>query len=112
MENDNQKRLSSWDEYVSGNFLKAANVNSEQEAFVVKNVSEVERDEKPQIRLTLERNGTDWDFDVNKTNAKKLQESVDSPKNLVGKKIYFRKALVRNPKTNQEVESLRVSKVE
>lgn len=112
MENENQDRLGSWDNYVSGNFLKAANVENEGDAFVVKEVSEFERDGVPSIRISLERNGNDWDFDVNKTNAKKLQEFVKTPKELVSKKLYFRKALVRNPKTNQEVESLRVTKVE
>lgn len=111
MENENQQRLSSWDEYVSGNFLKAVNVGSENEEFICTNVAEAEREGVKHLRLTLERDGNEWEFDVNKTNARKLQESVDSPQKLVGKKLSFKKALVRNPKTNNEVESLRVSKV-
>ena len=65
------------------------------------------------LRLTLERNKTEWDFDLNKTNASFVKASgILKPSGLVGKKLYFEKALVRNPKTNMEVKSLRIKKVE
>lgn len=104
----------SWDEYISGNFIKAANIASENDAYVGISTEEVENaDGVKRVRLTLERNEIEWDFDLNKTNAKKCKElGIKTPKELIGKKFYFRKALVRNPKTNQEVESLRIWKIE
>jgi len=110
MENDN---LDSWDNFVSGNFLKAADVNGQDDAYVCTSVEVVKRDDKENIRLQLERNEKESEFDLNKTNAKKLKElGVESPKSVIGKKIYFKKALVRNPKTGAEVESLRIYKIE
>ena len=109
-----QDSLDSWDSYLSGNFLKAINVSSEADAYVVTGITEVEDpDGIKRPRLHLERNNTQFDFDLNKTNAAKVKElGITSPKSVVGKKIFFRKVLVRNPKTNQEVDGLRVSKVE
>ena len=111
MENDNQ--LDSWDNFVSGNFLKAADVNSSEDAYVCIDIQVAQREDKENLRLTLERNEKESEFDLNKTNAKKLKElGINSPKEVIGKKIYFKKVLVRNPKTNLEVESLRISKIE
>jgi len=113
MEKENAN-LDSWDKYTGGLFLKAADVKSEENAYVVVAVREVkEDDDTDRLRLSLERNESKNDFDVNKTNAGKLKElGIENPKALIGKKIYFRKVLVRNPKTNQEVDGLRISKVE
>lgn len=108
--------LDSWDTFASGNFLKAINVRSEEDAFVCTNVEETsDRDDKEKtiVRLTLERNENDFLFDLNKTNIAKIVDTgIKSPKALIGKKIYFKKALVRNPKTNKEVEGLRIWKIE
>lgn len=115
MENENDTRLDSWDSFISGNFLKANNVIDENESF---NITEISEGTDPEgkdmrVRLSLERLGNTYDFDLNKTNAVKLKElGADTPKSLIGKKIYFRKVLVRNPRTNQEVESLRIHKLE
>lgn len=110
-----QVNLDSWDDYISGNFLKAVNVNSEEDAFVVLAVEQgTEPDgQGKRIRLHLQRNEIEYDFDLNKTNSAKLKElGSESPKTLIGKKIYFRKVLVRNPKTNMEVDGLRISKLD
>ena len=114
METQKQKKINeSWDDYVSGNFLKAVNVQSENDAFVCTAIEEVTQEQVTKPRLTLERNGNEWEFDLNKTNSQKCATlGIASPSALVGKKIYFKKALVRNPKTNQEVDSLRISKIE
>lgn len=109
-----QEQLDSWDNFVSGTFLKPINVNNDKEAFVVIGVAIFEAEDGTQRpRLTLERNEKEFEFDLNKTNAVFLKNSgIGSPKELIGKKIYFKKVLVRNPKTNQEVESLRILKVD
>lgn len=103
----------SWDNYISGTFLKAIDVNSDQDAFICTEVAESDREGVKQIRLTLERNAKEYELDLNKTNAKKLKElGLASPKATIGKKLFFKKALVRNPKTNQEVEGLRIYRIE
>jgi len=108
-----EKNLDSWDNYVSGNFLKAINVKSEEEAFVCTSINEVSQDDIKRPRLTLERNENQWEFDLNKTNSSKCIElKIEKPNDLIGKKIYFKKALVRNPKTNKEVDSLRIFKID
>lgn len=108
-----KETLESWDGFVSGNFLKAVDVDSENDAYVCVDVEMIDRDEKKQVRLHLQRNEKESEFDLNKTNAKRLKElGVETPKAVIGKKIYFKKVLVRNPKTNAEVESLRIHKVE
>jgi len=96
-------------DYASGNFLKAINVQSEKDAFVVTEIEEVKANDKEVLRLTLEKDGVEYDFDLNKTNAKFLAgKGIIEPMTLMSKKLFFRKALVRNPKTNQEVEGLRI----
>jgi len=70
------------------------------------------RDEA-KIRTYLENNAERYIFDLNKTNATKLKElGIKSPKQTIGKILYFKKALARNPDTNKEVDSLRICKVE
>lgn len=107
--------LDDWTGFISGNFLKAVNVNSENDVFVCTAIQIVadarEGSERP--RLTLERNKIEFDFDLNKTNSIFLKNNgIQKPKDIVGAKIFFRKAFVRDPKKNQEVEGLRIWKVE
>lgn len=107
--------MDNWDDYISGAFLKAVHVNSEAESFVVKDIEEFEdpRDGSKRPRLTLDKSGKEFIFDLNKTNSVKLKElGIAGPTALKGKKLYFKKALVRNPKTNAEVDGLRISKIE
>ena len=108
-------KLDSWDSF-AGNYLKAENVKSESEAFVICDVKVVEREDngtkKTILSLTLENGGCQYVFDLNKTNASKLKElGVQNPRNLFGKIVYFRKALVRDPKKNKEVEGLRIFQI-
>ena len=108
-----KEQLDSWDGFISGNFLKAVDVDSQEDAYACVGVELVDRDGVGQVRLNLQRNEKDADFDLNKTNAKKLKElGIETPKNVIGKKIYFKKVLVRNPQTNAEVEGLRILKID
>jgi hypothetical protein len=109
--------MDGWDDYLGGSsFLKAINVNSENDSFQISKIEEVSDMKDEDIkrpRLTLDKDGKSYIFDLNVTNAKKMKElGVVNPNALVGKKIYFKKALVRNPQTNQEVDGLRIYKVE
>jgi tmRNA-binding protein len=105
-------------EYASGNFLKAVNVSSEKDAFIVTNAEETKAKDKTGkeyevLRLTLENNSVEYEFDLNKTNIKFLvSKGFVEPMTLVSKKLFFKKALVRNPNTNMEVEGLRICDVQ
>ena len=104
--------LNSWDAF-SGNFLKAEDVTSEQDEYVPVDVSAVKDDNTLRVRLHLERNGLKKDFDLNKTNLNKARElGFNSPKELIGTKITFRKVLARDPNKGVEVESLRIKSIE
>jgi len=115
MEQPNKNsQLDSWDDFVSGSFLKPINIDSEKDAFVVITVDVFnDTDGSSRPRLTLERNSKQFDYDLNKINSVFIKNSgVNTPKQLVGKKLYFKKVLVRNPKTQLEVEGLRIVRVE
>lgn len=104
-------------EYASGNFLKAINVNSDKDEYVITSAEETKSKDKAGkeyevLRLTVQRDEIEYDFDLNKTNIKFLvSKGFVEPLTLVGKKLCFKKALVRNPQTNMEVESLRISDI-
>ncbi len=109
----NANALDSWDEYISGNFLKAINVENENDVFVCINISPIQIDDDVRLRLTLEKKEIEYQFDLNKTNAKKAKDlGLATPKAFIGKKLFFKKALVRDPKKNVEVEGLRIFKIE
>ncbi len=111
MENNN-KSLDSWDAF-SGNYLKADEVKSEKDAYVCVAVEVSGEGVDLQPVLTLERNELKKLFTVNKTNIKFLKsEEIDSPRDLIGHKIYFKKVRVNNPKTGDEVDGLRICKIE
>lgn len=107
--------LGDWDDYVSGNFLKADQVGGVEDLFEVARVEEVisEIDNKTKIvRLQLVKGDQEFLFDLNKTNSVYLKNSgIKHPKDLRGKKIQFQKVKVMNPKLKKEVDGLRIFKV-
>ena len=110
----NNNTTDSWDHFCGSNFLKTTHVANEQDAFVVLSIEIFEDDEnsaKP--RLTLGKNKEEFLFDLNVTNANFCRSAgIKSPKELIGKKMFFKKVLVNSPKTKKEVESLRILKIE
>ena len=108
------KTTDSWDSFCGANFLKTTHVIDEKDAFVVVGVEIFEDEENsPKPRLTVEKKGEKYLFDLNVTNANFCKNNgVTSPKSLMGKKMFFKKVLVNSPKTKKEVESLRISKIE
>lgn len=96
-----------------GSFLKAANVLSDTELFEITNVAEVKEEDRTALRISLKKGEAEFDFDLNQTNIKFLvtEGYVEAP-TLKGHKIAFKKVLVRNPKTNMEVEGLRICAIE
>lgn len=105
----------SWDGFTGKNFLKTDNVKDGNDAFVVEEV-EVFNDEENDTsrpRLHLGHGEEEFIFDLNVTNSNFCKNNgIANPKEMLGKKIFFKKVLVNSPKTKKEVESLRISKIE
>ena len=97
-----------------GSFLKAINVVSDTDLFLITNVAEVQEEDRTPLRLSLKANETaEFDFDLNQTNIKFLvSKGYIEAESLKGHSISFKKVLVRNPKTNMEVEGLRICDIQ
>jgi len=109
-----QTDMDGWEKYTGSNFLKVANVEGDNDAFVVIGIEEF-KDDKDNVkpRVQLEKNEIEYLFDLNVTNSNFCKNSgITSPKKLIGKKMFFKKVLVTSPKTKKEVESLRISRIE
>lgn len=109
-----KETLDNWDSFCGTNFLKSTSVDGEKDAFVVVNV-EIFEDENNQAkpRLTIEKNLESFLFDLNVTNANFCKGAgINSPRQLLGKKLFFKKVNVMSPKLKKEVESLRICKIE
>lgn len=114
MINTNTKgTLDNWESFCGANFLKTEHVTNDLDAFVVIGAEIFDDEENsPKPRLTLEKAGNHFLFDLNVTNSNFCKNNgIASPKQLIGKKMYFKKVLVNSPKTKKEVESLRICKI-
>ena len=111
---EKEANLNSWDDFTGDIFLKADDVKSEMDFYVVVDIETVTtKDGSIRLRTYLERDKKKYAFDLNKTNSKKLLGlGILTPRALIGKKLYFKKVLVRNPQTNIEQDGLRVHSVE
>ena len=103
----------SWDKYTCGNFLKADDIASPDNPYVCVDIYEVEEENGDErLRVELERNKIKFLLDLNKTNAKKLKElGLKTPKEVVGKMIYFLTPLGWNPSDKKEQPVVRISKI-
>ena len=96
-----------------GSFLKAANVLNDTEQFEVTDIAEVKEDDRTALRVSLKKGEAEFDFDLNQTNIKFLvSKGYVEAESIKGHKLCFKKVLVRNPKTNMEVEGLRICDVQ
>lgn len=106
--------LDNWDNFCGSNFLKAMHIDDLSKGVVVEDIAVYEDDEnsaKP--RLSVSKGENKFLFDLNVTNSNFCKNNgITSPKQLIGKKLYFRKVNVTSPKTKKEVESLRINKIE
>ena len=103
----------SWDGLLT-NFLKASDLK-EDSGFIIPTEVDVgeTKDKKPYMRLTIEVNGIDKQFDLNKTNRNKLVElGIARPKDVIGKKLGYKKTLARNPQTQKEVDAIRITSIQ
>jgi len=109
-----KNKIDSWDSYCGKNsFLKVENVKGENDAFAVTEVSEfIGDDGNAKPRIIVEKGSESYIFDLNVTNSNFCKNAgIQNPKSLVGKKMYFKIVLARNPKLKTEVESLRIAKI-
>ncbi len=106
-----QKSIDSWDGLLI-NYLKADDLQSEEDIFVC---TGLDRDGE-NLNLLLEFNEVKYVFSMNKVNMRFLKDndecSIESPRDVIGKKITFKKTVAQNPTTMKEVPTLRISKVE
>lgn len=106
-----QKNLDSWDGFTGSNFLSAEDVENEDHIFVCVDVELDTENDRP--ILVLESGELKAKFSLNVTNANFVKNSnITSPRSCIGKKITFKKVLVRNPQTKKEVEGLRIKSIQ
>lgn len=109
-----------WSDYLGGNFLRPEDVD-EDKGYVIKSIEDVGEDKNRRPRIEVEREGQEYSFDLNKTNAKRLKKGgkddvekkspSKKPKDAIGKIVYFDIVKARNPQTKKEVDSLRIRRV-
>ena len=107
-----QKDLESWDGFLGSNFLSTDDVKSESDVFVCVKVELDTENNRPMV--VLEKDEMHYKMSLNVTNSKYLHEdcNIKNPKELVGKKIYFRKTMAFSPTAKKDVQTLRIAKVE
>lgn len=106
-----QGNLDNWDNFCGSNWLNVEDVKSETDAFVCTKVELDAENNRPM--LVLEKNETAYKLSLNVTNANFVRDAgVKAPKDLVGKKFYFRKTMAFSPTAKKDVQTLRIAKVE
>jgi len=103
--------LDSWDGFLGSNWLSVEDVKSETDAFICVKVELDAENQRPM--LVLEKNEISHKMSLNVTNANFVKDAkVGSPKDLVGKKFYFRKTMAFSPSAKKDVQTLRIAKIE
>ena len=98
----------SWDGLLT-NYIKASNLEGQTDVFVCTGVNIEARD----MTLNLERAEEKFVFGLNVTNKLFLKNNgISKPKEVIGKKLTLEKVKAFNPTLKQEVDSLRIIKVE
>lgn len=113
---ENNANLDSWEGIVD-NYLKAEDLTEDKGAFVVDDVMLINKttdsgETTNQIRLKTTIDEKEYLFALNYTNSKIVKGFVKSPKELLGKRVYWEKIKVRNPTTNKTQDGISVVKVE
>ena len=113
MENQRELDTGKWDDFL-GNWLKANHIKVWPARIPVIGVkADIDKDDKVHLVFDVELNQKKMKWEANKTNVDILREHIQTgPKDLIGKVLVFIKHKVRNPATNQMVDSLLVDKVE
>ena len=102
------KDTDNWEAF-GGEYLKADNVTSASDQYVIISVDSKKENGKNTVILTVERNGIQKLFGCNATNEQAVQAACpESPKQAAGKTVTFNKVQVTNPATKQVVDGLRI----
>lgn len=110
-ENERNTELDSWDGFLGSNWLGVEDIKSETDPFVCVGVDLDAENYRPM--LLLEKGGVKQKFSLNVTNAKFVKDQgLNSPKELIGKKIFFRKSMAYSPSAKKDVPSIRITKIE
>ena len=110
-ENEKKTSLDNWDGFLGSNWLSVDDVKSETDAFVCIKIELDTENTRPM--LILEKNEVEYKISLNVTNANFVKEQgVKSPKDHIGKKVYFRKSMAFSPTSKKDVPTLRISKIE
>jgi len=105
------ENLDSWDGFLGSNWLSVDDVKSEEDAFICVKVELDTENVRPM--LVLEKDEIEYKISLNVTNANFVKdEGLTSPKDLIGKKIFFRKSMAFSPSAKKDVPTLRINKVE
>ena len=111
MGNEQGKEMENWDGFLGSAFLSVDDVKSEQDAFVCIGVEMDNENQRPS--LILEHNNVKQKYSLNVTNSNFVKDAgIKSPKEIVGKKLYFRKSMAFSPSAKKDVPTLRILKVE
>ncbi len=90
------ENLDSWDGFLGSNWLSVDDVKSEEDAFICVKVELDTENVRPM--LVLEKDEIEYKISLNVTNANFVKdEGLTSPKDLIGKKIFFRKSMAFSP---------------
>jgi len=109
------EELGGWADFNDSDFLSPERVRDNKHAFAVVDVEKETHENHTKLILILETDkGTlKRKFSLNKTNGRFLEAAgIKSPKDAIGKVIYFEKIKVTNPTTKQIVDSLLIHKAE
>lgn len=113
---DENSSLDSWKGVVD-NYLKAENLEGTNGFFIVEDVKIVSRtndsgETRPTLQITTTVNEKEYLFQLNYTNAKIVKDKVDSPKKLLGRRMYWEKIKVRNPSTNKTQDGISITDIQ
>jgi len=111
MEGKTGNEMNSWDGFLGSAFLSVDDVKTEQDIFVCIGVELDTENNRPM--LVLEKDKVKHKYSLNVTNANFVKDvGVSSPKEIVGKKISFRKTMAFSPSAKKDVSTLRINKIE
>ena len=103
--------LDNWDGFLGSNWLGVEDVKTEKDAFVCIKIELDAENNRPM--LVMEKDNTKYKLSLNVTNANFVKGAgVESPNQLIGKKVYFRKTMAFSPTAKKDVQTLRISKIE
>ena len=110
---DKEITTDSWDGFVETFFKPEYLKKVPDSVFIAFVRTDTKPDGKARLLYNVQYEGQKFVWDVNKTNMRILRKlGIDKPKDLVEKQVWFQTTRVRNPTTNQMVDSLIVDRVE